>query len=226
MFSAIFSCFFAFAFASGQSFKQPLTQAEEQKYLSEMAAGSTEAKNILIERNLRLVAHIARKYVANQNTDKDDLISVGTIGLIKAVATFKSDKGIKLATYASRCIENEILMHLRSIKKYQNETFLHDAVREDKEGNEMEVIEMLPSGDDSVEEQVGLKMQIRRLIEVFSKALKGRERAIISLRYGLGGQTELTQREIAKKLGISRSYVSRLEKRGLEKLYEEFVKNG
>ena len=213
--------FFMFSHISGgNAFPKPLTLEEEEKYLKEYEKGSIEAKNILIERNLRLVAHIVKKYT-NYQKDSEDLISIGTIGLIKAIVTFKNDKGIKLATYASRCIENEILMHIRTTKKYNKDIYLQDTVGFDKDGNEVTLEDKVADNSISIDEEVLLKMQSKVLYEKIKKNLKDREKIIIELRYGLIDGEELTQRDIAKMLGISRSYVSRIEKKALEKLYKE-----
>jgi len=210
--------FFLFGhITGGSSFPKPLSPEDEQKYLAEYAAGCEDAKNILIERNLRLVAHVTKKYAAHAK-DTEDLISIGTIGLIKAVASFKPDKNVRLATYAARCIENEILMDMRAGKKRNNDIHLQDVIGMDREGNEVRVEDKIADNKDPVDEQVGLKLQITKLKKVLLHALHGREKDVIEMRYGLDGRDELTQREIAKALGISRSYVSRIEKRALGKL--------
>lgn len=211
----MFSCI-----SSANTFPKPLSLEEEEKYLKQYEQGSIEAKNILIERNLRLVAHIVKKY-NNYQKDSEDLISIGTIGLIKAITTFKNDKGIKLATYAARCIENEILMYIRSNKKYNKDVYLQDTIGIDKDGNEVTLEDKVADDSMSIDEEVTLKMQSKVLYEKMKKVLKGREKTIIELRYGLINGEELTQRDIAKILGISRSYVSRIEKKALEKLYKE-----
>lgn len=211
----MFSCI-----SGGNVFPKPLTLEEEKKYLNQYKEGSIEAKNILIERNLRLVAHIVKKYT-NYQKDSEDLISIGTIGLIKAITTFKNDKGIKLATYAARCIENEILMYIRANKKYNKDVYLQDTVGIDKDGNEVTLEDKIADDGMSIDEQVSLNIQSKILYEKIKKILKGREKTIIELRYGLINGEELTQRDIAKRLGISRSYVSRIEKRAIEKLYKE-----
>lgn len=209
-----------FAYVGGSSFKKPLTAEEETEYLNAMATGDKQARDILIERNMRLVAHIVKKYTSTQQRDADELISVGTIGLIKAINTFNGDKGSKLATYAARCVENEILMYLRNSKKYRNDVSLQDTVGIDKEGNEVTLEERLADEGDSVEELAEKKAEVLKLRSKLCK-LTERERYIIKLRYGLIGGEEVTQREIAAMLGISRSYVSRIEKRALEKLKYE-----
>ena len=202
------------------SFPKPLSAEEEQYYLEEYRKGNEDAKNILVERNLRLVAHIAKKYV-NTGREIDDLISIGTIGLIKAIITFNEDKGTRLATYAARCIENEILMTIRASKKMRTEVSLHDPIGVDKEGNEISLEDILGSDCDVILDEVELKIQIKKLYQRMETALKKRERLVIELRYGLLNGISKTQREIADMLGISRSYVSRIENRAIKKLYKE-----
>ena len=198
------------------SFPRPLKAAEEREYLERMAGGDLEARNKLIEHNLRLVAHIMKKYYT-QSSDQDDLISIGTIGLIKGITTFKPDKNVRLATYASRCIENEILMHFRAQRKLQGEVSLSDTLDGDGEGNSLSLMDVISVDDDMLEELDARdsRVRIRRCV---SKCLDEREAMIINLRYGLGGRAPLTQREIALQCGISRSYVSRRSKckRGLD----------
>jgi len=214
--------FFLFGLISGgNSFPTPLSSEQEHQYLREYATGNQEAKNILIEHNLRLVAHVTKKY-SNHAKDSEDLISVGTIGLIKAVASYKPDKGTRLATYAARCIENEILMYIRAGKKRSGDIHLQDVIGIDKEGNEVRIEDKIADDKDPIEEQVDLKLQIRRLYEILQYVLYGREKDVIEMRYGLGNKDEMTQREIATKLGISRSYVSRIEKKALSKLLKAF----
>jgi len=213
--------FFLLGYLSGgNSFPKPLSAEDEQRYLLEYAQGHDEAKNVLIERNLRLVAHVAKKY-SNHSKDNEDLISVGTIGLIKAITSYKPDKGTRLATYAARCIDNEILMHIRAAKKYSGDVYLQDIVGVDREGNEVRIEDKIADDADSIDEQVNLKMQILRLYDVIRKVLHGREKTVIELRYGLSDVDEMTQREIASMLEISRSYVSRIEKKALGKLGKE-----
>lgn len=202
------------------SFPHPLTPEEEKKYLDAYKNGDEEAKNILIERNLRLVAHVVKKY-SNSGKDIDDLISIGTIGLIKAICTFDSSKGTHLATYAARCIENEILMSIRAEKKSRSEVSLQDPIGVDKEGNEISLIDILGTESDEVSDEVEMRMQIKKLYHKINSVLKNREKLIIELRYGLNNGGSKTQREIAKILGISRSYVSRIEKKALNKLFKE-----
>ena len=199
---------------------KPLDEKEEEKYLQLLKAGDKKAKSILIERNLRLVAHIVKKYQI-PNKDIDELISIGTVGLIKAIDSFDVTKGTRLATYASRCIENEILMLFRNNKKQKSETFLQDPIGVDKEGNEISLIDVLSSEKDSVIDKVEMKLQIKALYNKMNSALTEREGEILKMRYGLKDGKCKTQREIAGMLGISRSYVSRIEKKALKKLKKE-----
>ncbi len=203
------------------SFAKPLSSDEEQRYLQMYKNGDKSARDILIERNLRLVAHIVKKYDSSP-ADSDDLISIGTIGLIKAVSSFNPDKGTRLATYAARCIENEILMSLRAAKKKQNEVPLQDPVGIDSEGKEISLIDKLGTDGECVFDEVESKMQIRTLYEKMHSALQNRERQILEMRYGLRNRAALTQKEIAKALNISRSYVSRIEKKAVKKLADSF----
>ncbi len=198
------------------SFPKPLTAQEEQMYLERSAQGDMEARNILVERNLRLVAHILKKYYAS-SSDQDDLISIGTIGLIKAISTFDSSKGARLATYAGRCIQNEILMYFRSQRKTTGDVSLSDLIETGKDGSALSLMDVLCSDEDMFE-QAHIRSETRRLSGLFDKTLEEREKQILSWRYGLGGQTPLPQREVAQRLGISRSYVSRIEKKALAKL--------
>ena len=202
------------------AFPKPLNEKEEQIYLRKLKNGDLEAKSVLIERNLRLVAHIVKKYTY-QNKNVDDLISIGTVGLIKAIDSFDIDKGTRLATYAARCIENEILMLFRNNKKSKGEVFLQDPIGVDKEGNEICLIDVLSSGNDSVLETVENNIQIKSLYKKMDLVLTPREKKIIQMRYGLVDGKYKTQREIANMLNISRSYVSRIEKKALNKLYKE-----
>ncbi len=206
---------------NSQSFPQPLNTEEEKEYLERFHQGDEEARNILVERNLRLVAHIAKKYNTG-NLDCDDMISIGTIGLIKAITSFNPGKGIRLATYAARCIDNEILMYLRATKKFQHEVSLQEPIGTDKEGNEISLLDILGSEENCVDDKVALKFQIKKLYKKIADVLRGREKTIIELRYGLCNGSNKTQREIAKLLGISRSYVSRIEKKAINKLNREF----
>lgn len=200
-------------------FPPPLSAAEERKCFEKMSAGDKEARNALIKHNLRLVAHIIKKYYAN-SSDQDDLISIGTIGLIKAVQTFDYTKGTRFATYGSRCVENEILMHFRSLKKTANDVSIEETASSDKDGNSLCLMDILTDSED-VAERIELLVRAEQMYIDLDKCLDEREREIIVMRYGLFGKPALTQREAAKKLGISRSYVSRIEKRALEKLREE-----
>lgn len=212
-----------FGYLNNQVFPQPLDEEEERMYLEQLKEGNEEARNKLIEHNLRLVAHVVRKYESS-GEDMEDLISIGTIGLIKAIKTYKDDKGVRLATYAARCIENEVLMHLRNIKKVKQEVSIYDPIGYDKEGNEISLIDILTT-DNEIIDMVEAKIQeekIRGNMDVLTK----RERQVIEMRYGLFSGLKETQREIAKKLGISRSYVSRIEKRALKKLIKEITIEG
>ncbi|MCQ2440624.1 MAG: RNA polymerase sporulation sigma factor SigK [Clostridia bacterium] len=202
------------------SFPPPLSAKKEEELLIRCNCGDNEAKNELIEHNLRLVAHIVKKYYTT-GCDQDDLISIGTIGLIKAVSSFNSDKGIRLATYASRCIENEILMYFRNLKKSSQDVFISDPIDTDKDGNALTLIDVIADESD-IAEEIDTKLKLEKLKVLLSGTLDDREKKIIDMRYGLNGQKELTQKEIANKLGISRSYVSRIEKATLEKLRRQF----
>ncbi len=200
------------------SFPKPLTREEEQYYLSLVARGNLEARNILVERNLRLVAHIMKKYYA-LSADQEDLISIGTIGLIKGISTFKAEKGARLATYAARCIENEILMHFRAQKKTLSDVSLSDYIETGSDGAPLSFMDVICSEVD-LAEQYSERETIEKLYSAVNSALSDRENKIICLRYGLGNQIPLTQNEVADLLGISRSYVSRIEKKALQKLRE------
>lgn len=204
-----------------KTFLKPLTSEEESYYLQEYKQGNLEAKNILIERNLRLVAHIVKKYQGAPE-EMDDLISIGTIGLIKAIHTFDAQKASRLSTYAARCIDNELLMLLRSKKKTNREVSLYDPIGTDKEGNEISLLDIIDTEPVDVVKNYSLKQDIAHLYQLLPKVLTTREREIIKLRYGLYGEQELTQREIAKRLNISRSYVSRIEKNAILKLRSFF----
>ena len=219
---ALIKCFFFMAHITGNnSFPQPLEPDEEEYHLKRLAEGHEDSRNILIEHNLRLVAHIVKKY-NNTGKEVDDLISIGTIGLIKAISTYNMNKNTKLATYAARCIENEILMTIRASRKTKGEVSLQDPIGMDKEGNEITLIDILGTDPDSVTDQVELKLQVRRLHEKMQSVLKKREQIVLEMRYGLSNGKSKTQREIAKMLGISRSYVSRIEKKAIMKLSKEF----
>jgi len=198
------------------SFPKPLTAQEEQHYLELSAKGDLEARNILIERNLRLVAHIMKKYYA-QTSDQEDLISIGTIGLIKGITTFDPGKGARLATYAARCVENEILMYFRSQKKSSHDVSLSDYIETGTDGAALSLMDVV-SEDEDLAEQIGNREQVRMVRQLVNACLTEQERQVICLRYGLEGVQPQRQREVAKAIGISRSYVSRIEKRALEKL--------
>ena len=208
-----------------KTFQQPLSSEEEAAYIKRLhdedLERAEEARRILIERNLRLVAHIAKKY-QNVDEDMEDLISIGTIGLIKAVNTFDSDKTIKLSSYASKCIENELLMMLRGRKKKAREVSLYEPIGMDKEGNEISLLDVIENEQTDVLDRMELKQNVGKLGTLLDARLTDREREIICMRYGLSGDREITQREIGNMLGISRSYVSRIEKRALCKLREGF----
>jgi len=207
------------------TFPQPLTPEQEEYYLSMMWKGSIDARNILIEKNLRLVAHIAKKYTLSFPNLADDIISVGTIGLIKAIESYSVDKNTRLSTYAAKCIDNEILMYLRQNKKFLTQVSLDHPIGTDKDGNEITLIDVLQNDENDVDEQVDFKIQIKNLWKRVDKILKGREKKIIELRYGLFNGKQRTQMEVANLLGISRSYVSRIEKKALKKLLVELQKN-
>jgi len=207
-----------------KTFLPPLNANDERYYLEKMKEGDLEARYILIERNLRLVAHVSKKY-QNAEEDMEDLISIGTIGLIKAISTFNYERGNRLATYAARCIENELLMYLRSKKKTSREISLYEPIGTDKEGNQINLLDIVESDERDVVETIELSGNTEKLYEFIPKVLNKREREIIMLRYGLYNQKPITQREIADKIGISRSYVSRIEKKALEKLRDNFEKS-
>ena len=200
-----------------KSFPQPLTSAEEQYYLQKYTEGDLEAKHILIERNLRLVAHIVKKYQSMEE-DTEDLLSIGTIGLIKAVVTFNPNKSVRLGTYAARCIENEILMHMRTKKRASKEVSLYEPIGTDREGNEIQLFDIIETEADDAHQKLALKEDVKLLYDKVESILSPRERLVLKMRYGLYNEEEYTQREIAGRLGISRSYVSRIEKSAIEKL--------
>ena len=216
--SAIY--YFALHVKGAGAFPPPLSAEREAELLKKSRNGDDGARNELIEHNLRLVAHIVKKYY-NTGADQDDMISIGTIGLIKAVSTFNTDKGIHLATYASRCIENEILMFFRNQKKTAQDVFISDPIDTDKDGNTLTLIDVIADKSD-IADEIDTKIKVEKLRVILPVCLTERERLIIEMRYGLCGREELTQREIAKKLNISRSYVSRIEKSALEKLRKQF----
>lgn len=199
------------------SFPRPLTEQEEQFYVEKLQQGDADARSVLIERNLRLVAHIAKKYIS-PGTCQDDLISIGTIGLIKAVSTYTAGRSTRLATYAAKCIENEILMSIRSSKRIKQEVSLSLPIGTDKDGNEISFNDILGTDADEILDDISLKIQVSKLYRAISAQLTPRERMVITWRYGLDGGDARPQREIAAQLGISRSYVSRIEKKALEKL--------
>ena len=217
------ACFTFGYIQSSNLFPEPLNAEDEKKFLIRFKNGDEEARNILIERNLRLVAHVSKKY-SSTNIDQEDLISIGTIGLIKGINSFNMDKNIHLATYVARCIENEILMYLRTSKKTKAEVYLNEPIGKDKDDNEITLLEVLENDDRSIEEEIDLKLKTKRLFEKMKEVLKDREKLILELRYGLNGKTPKTQNEIAKNLGISRSYVSRIETKAINKLSKEFEK--
>ena len=204
-------------------FPKPLSEEKEKEYLLKSKNGDIKARNVLVEHNLRLVAHIIKKYYA-VNVDQDDLVSIGTIGLIKAINTFDMDKDIKLSSYAPRCIENEILMHFRNLKKSSQNVSLEDAVDIDKDGNTLKLMDLL-SIDDDFADNLDKKLNLQKINKYLTETLTKRVLQIINLRYGLNGSKPLTQREVSSIMDISRSYVSRIEKKALEKLKERYDSN-
>lgn len=211
-----------FGYITGTNlFPEPLTPEEEKIAIDRLANGDEEARNLLIERNLRLVVHVCKKY-ANTNIDQDDLLSIGTIGLIKGVNSFKPEKGSKLSTYVSKCVDNEILMMLRSTKKLNAEVHLNEPIGKDKDDNVITLEEVLENDDKCLDDVVDTKMKIRKMYNKIKEVLKDREKTIIELRFGLRGGKPKTQKEIAKMMGISRSYVSRIETKAIEKLADGF----
>lgn len=205
-------------------FPKPLSSKEEKALITKLESGDQNARKLLIEHNLRLVAHISKKYY-NSQVEQDDLISIGTIGLIKAISSFNSSKGIRLATYAARCIENEILMYFRNIKKNSQDIFISDPIDIDKEGNTLTLLDVI-ADDSNISDDIDLKIHLEKLNEYIHESLSDREKTIITLRYGLQNKKEMTQREVSKILGISRSYVSRIEKKALSKLLCRFEGKG
>ncbi len=203
-----------------KTFLKPLKASEEKAYLDELRNGSSYARQVLIERNMRLVAHIVKKY-SQPELDIDDLISIGTIGLIKAVDSFNSEKSNRIGTYAAKCIDNEILMYLRAERKRSRDVSLFESIGTDKEGNEITYVDVIEGEEEHAIDKISLKEEIRSVYSVFGRVLNEREKKVIALRYGLFGGEEYTQREIGKYLGISRSYVSRIEKSALEKMRTE-----
>ena len=206
-----------------KTFPNPLTPAKERECLERLKEGDQEARRLLIEHNMRLVAHVVKKY---QYTDYDteDLLSVGTIGLIKAVNTFKPDRGSRLATYAAKCVENEILMLLRSHNKYSREVSLYEPIGVDKDGESIHLVDVIQMENEDVLEQMILDQDVRELYQAYKTCLNDNEKQVVRMRYGLFGGKEYTQREIAQAMGLSRSYISRIEKRGLEKIGKEMRK--
>lgn len=204
-----------------KTFPKPLTASEEREYLQRYTEGDLEAKHILIERNLRLVAHIVKKYQSTEE-ENEDLLSIGTIGLMKAVVTFDTEKSVRLGTYAARCIENEILMYLRSKKKQSREISLYEPIGTDREGNEIQLFDIIEANDRDTQQKIELQGDIKTLYQKVETELSKRERIVLKMRYGLYNEEEYTQREIANRLGISRSYVSRIEKSAIEKLRNHF----
>ena len=203
--------------SSNHLFPEPLSQEEEKMYLEKMQEGDEDAKNILIERNLRLVAHVCKKYV-NSNVEQDDLISIGTIGLIKGINSFKLDKKVKLSTYVSTCIQNEILMYFRSNKKTNLEVSLEEPIGKDKDDNTITLQDILENNEKNIEDEVDLKIKTKKIYNKIKEVLKDREKLIIEMRFGLTGNKPKTQNQIAQILGISRSYVSRIETKAIRKI--------
>ena len=215
--------FFMLHIKGPNMFPKPLSYKEEKKYLISMKFGDQSARNKLIEHNLRLVAHVAKKYYLASN-NQDDLVSIGTIGLIKAIDTFDVTKGIRLSSYAARCIENEVLMFFRNGKKSEKDVSINEPIETDKNGNSLVLIDIMSTGED-ITERIDLKIKTEKLKKYINEDLSKREQTIIKLRYGLFGEKTLTQREIAKKLNISRSYVSRIEKKIVSTLRKKFKKD-
>lgn len=201
-------------------FPEPLLPEEEKIYIEKMVNGDQEAKKLLIERNLRLVAHVSKKYQST-NLELDDLISIGSIGLIKGINSFEPEKNFKLATYVAKCIENEILMYLRANKKRNMDLYLNESIGKDKDNNEVTLQEIIENNEKNIEDEVDIKLNMKKVYSKMKGILKGREKLILELRYGLNGKTEKTQKEIAKMLNISRSYVSRIESKAIGKLAKE-----
>ena len=219
------SSIFLVGYISNNSlFPEPLNSEDEKKYISLLKDGNEDARNILIEHNLRLVAHVCKKY-ATSKVEQDDLISIGTIGLIKGINSFDYSKGVRLATYVSRCIDNEILMYLRSTKKLGAEVYLEDPIGKDKDDNTVTLQEVLENNDKNIEDEVDLKFKVKQLYEKMKEVLKSREKTILELRFGLNGKKPQTQNEIASNMGISRSYVSRIETKAINKLAKEMREN-
>lgn len=213
-------CFFILHVCGGGTFPKPLSEKQEKEYLEKCAKGDINARNKLVEHNLRLVAHIIKKYYGTQS-EQDDLVSIGTIGLIKAINTFDLSKNIRLSSYASRCIENEILMHFRNCKKSSQDISLNETIDTDKDGNPLTLLDIM-SVDDNIIDELDLKLNSQKLSQFISEELNERERRIIIMRYGLNGTEAMTQKNVAKRLNISRSYVSRIETKALKLLRKKF----
>jgi RNA polymerase sporulation-specific sigma factor len=209
------------AYVSSNHFPEPLTLEEEKKYVNKFKNGDQKARNILIERNLRLVSHVAKKYNYGES---EDLISIGIIGLIKAIETFKPEMGKRISSYAARCIDNEILMYIRANKKRRNDTSIDEKINTENEGHDITLGDLLYNKDYDIDDQVNFRFELKRMYETIKHCLQQREKLIVALRYGLINGCEKTQREIASLLGISRSYVSRIEKRALEKMNKTMKK--
>ena len=229
MFALWLSSFFSFFktavflvgyISNSNLFPEPLSSEDEAYYLEKYQQGDEDSRNVLIEHNLRLVAHVCKKYNI-PNMDNDDLISIGTIGLIKGINSFKQEKGVRLATYVSRCIDNEILLYLRSVKKTGAEVFLNEPIGKDKDDNEISLIDVLENDEKSIEDEIDLKLKIKMLYKKMKEVLKPREKNILEMRFGLDGSKPKTQNEIADMMGISRSYVSRIETKAIGKLANE-----
>ncbi len=229
MFALWLSSFFSFFktavflvgyISNSNLFPEPLSNEDEAYYLEKYQQGDEDSRNVLIEHNLRLVAHVCKKYNI-PNMDNDDLISIGTIGLIKGINSFKQEKGVRLATYVSRCIDNEILMYLRSVKKTGAEVYLNEPIGKDKDDNEISLIDVLENDEKSIEDEIDLKLKIKMLYKKMKEVLKPREKNILEMRFGLDGSKPKTQNEIADMMGISRSYVSRIETKAIGKLANE-----
>lgn len=216
-------CFFLLHVCGNGSFPKPLSSKDEKRYLLLASQGDIEARNVLVEHNLRLVAHIIKKYYSSQN-DQDDLVSIGTIGLIKAINTFDINKNIRLSSYASRCIENEILMYFRNLKKSSQDVSLNEAIDTDKDGNPLSIIDVL-SVDDDILDTLNNKLNKSKLADYIRSELDKREQQVIILRYGLDNNKPLTQREVANILGVSRSYISRIETKALKTLRRKYEKS-
>lgn len=216
-------CFLVLHVCGNGSFPKPLSAKEERECLIKANEGDINARNKLVEHNLRLVAHIIKKYYSSQN-DQDDLVSIGTIGLIKAINTFDINKNIKLSSYASRCIENEILMHFRNLKKTSQDISLNEAIDMDKDGNSLSLFDIL-SVDDDILDNINTKLNLKKIYEYIDSELDSREKQVIILRYGLNGENPITQREVAEILGVSRSYISRIETKALKTLKRKYERS-